>query len=35
MPCQYKREQLNDDEVNKIVNACGTFRERFVIKVNY
>ena len=31
MPYQYKREPLNDDEVDKITNACNTFREKFVI----
>jgi len=31
MPYQYKREPLNDDEVNRITNACNTFRERFVV----
>ncbi|MCK4418943.1 site-specific integrase, partial [Candidatus Aerophobetes bacterium] len=31
MPYQYKREPLNDDEVNKLINACDTFREKFII----
>ena len=31
MPYQYKREPLHDDEVNKITNACQTFREKFVV----
>ena len=31
MPYQYKREPLSDDEVNKLTNACETFREKFVI----
>jgi integrase/recombinase XerD len=31
MPYQYKREPLNDDEVNKITNACSNFREKFVV----
>jgi len=31
MPYQYKREPLNDDEVNKLTNACDTFREKFVV----
>ena len=31
MVYQYKREPLNDDEVNKLTNACETFREKFVI----
>jgi len=30
MPYQYKREPL-DDEVNKLANACNTFREKFVV----
>lgn len=30
MPYQYKREPLNNDEVNKLTNACSTFREKFV-----
>ena len=28
---QYKREPLSDDEVDRITNACDTFREKFVI----
>ncbi|MBA7494276.1 Tyrosine recombinase XerD [subsurface metagenome] len=31
MPYQHKREPLNDEEVNKITNACETFREKFVV----
>lgn len=31
MPCQYKREPLNNDEVNAITNSCDTFRETFVV----
>ncbi len=31
MPYQYKREPLNDDEVNAMTNACDTFREKFVV----
>lgn len=31
MPYQYKREPLNDDEVNKITNACSNFREKFIV----
>jgi len=31
MPYQYKREPLNDDEVNRLTNACDTFREKFVV----
>ncbi len=31
MPYQYKREPLNNDEVNKLTNSCNTFREKFVI----
>jgi len=31
MPYQYKREPLNDDEVDRITNACDTFREKFVV----
>ena len=31
MPYQYKREPLNDDEVNRITNACDTFWERLVV----
>ncbi|MBA7585210.1 Tyrosine recombinase XerD [subsurface metagenome] len=31
MPSQYKRETLNNDEVDKLTNACHTFREKFVI----
>jgi len=30
MPYQYKRDPLNDDEVNKLTNACDTFREKFI-----
>lgn len=28
---QYKREPLNNDEMNKLTNACNTFRKKFVI----
>jgi len=31
MPYQYKREPLNDDEVNNLINACESFEEKFVI----
>jgi len=31
MPYQYKREPLNNDEVDKLNNACNTFREKFVV----
>ncbi|RLE08532.1 phage integrase family protein [Candidatus Aerophobetes bacterium] len=31
MPYQYKREPLSDDEVNRLTNACDTFREKFVV----
>ena len=31
MPYQYKREPLSDDEVNRLINACETFKEKFVI----
>ena len=31
MPYQYKREPLNDDEVNSLINTCDTFREKFVV----
>jgi len=31
MTYQYKREPLNNDEVEKLINACNTFREKFVI----
>ena len=31
MPYQYKREPLSNDEVNRITNACDTFREKFVV----
>jgi len=31
MAYQYKREPLNDDEVNKLINACDSFEEKFVI----
>jgi len=30
---QYKREPLNDDELNRLTNYCNTFKERFVILV--
>lgn len=33
MVYQYKREPLNNDEVDKLTNACNTFREKFVIWV--
>jgi len=31
MPYQYKREPLSDDEVNRLTNACDTFRKKFVV----
>lgn len=31
MPYQYKREPLNDDEINAMTNAYDTFREKFVV----
>ncbi|MBA7585536.1 Tyrosine recombinase XerD [subsurface metagenome] len=31
MPYQHKRGPLNNDEVNKLTNACHTLREKFVI----
>ena len=31
MSYQYKREPLNYDEVDRLINACDTFREKFVI----
>jgi len=31
MPYQYKREPLNDDEVDRLTNSCDTFREEFVL----
>ena len=31
MPNQYKREPLNNDELNKLTNSSSTFREKFVI----
>ncbi len=31
MPYQYKRQPLNNDEVNRLTNACDSFREKFVV----
>ena len=31
MPYQYKREPLNNDEIDKLSNSCSTFREKFVV----
>jgi hypothetical protein len=31
MSSKYKRAPLNNDEANKLINACNTFREKFVI----
>ena len=31
MVYQYRREPLNDEEVDRLVNACDTFREKFVV----
>jgi len=31
MSYQYKREPLNNDEVNKLTNFCSTFQGKFVI----
>jgi integrase/recombinase XerD len=30
MPYQYKREPLSDDEVNRLTDACESFKERLV-----
>ena len=32
MSYQYKREPLNNDEVDKLINSCDTSREKFVIR---
>ena len=32
MPYQYKREPLSDDGVDRLTNACDTFREKFVVR---
>ena len=31
MPHQYKKEPLNNDEIDKLINSCGTSRGKFVI----
>jgi len=31
MPYQYKREPLNNEEVDKLTNSCSAFREKFVV----
>jgi hypothetical protein len=31
MTYQHKKEPLNNDEVNKLTNACSIFREKFAI----
>ena len=31
MSYQYKREPLNNDELDKLIGSCSTFREKFVI----
>jgi hypothetical protein len=31
MPCQYKRELLNNDEIDKLINPCDPSREKFLI----
>jgi len=31
MSYQYKREPSDDDEVDRLTNACDTFREKFVV----
>jgi integrase/recombinase XerD len=31
MSYQYRREPLNNDELDKLINSCETFREKFVI----
>ena len=31
MVYQYKREPLNDDEVDRLTNACDAFREKLVV----
>jgi len=32
MPYQYKREPLNNDELNKLTNTVDTFKEKIVEK---
>jgi len=31
MTYQYKKEPLNDAEVDRLTNACDTFREKFIV----
>lgn len=31
MPYQYKREPLNNDEIDKLINSCDASRGKFVI----
>ena len=31
MPCQCKREPLNNDEIEKLINSCDTSREKYII----
>lgn len=31
MPGQHKKESLSEDETNRLMNACRTFEERFII----
>ena len=28
---QYKREPLNNDEIDKLINSCDASREKFII----
>jgi len=30
MPYQYKREPLNNDEIDKLINSCDTSQGKFV-----
>jgi len=32
MPYQYKRESLNNDEIDKLKNSSGASREKFIIR---
>jgi hypothetical protein len=31
LPYRYKREPLNDDEVDELTNVCEAFQDRFVL----
>ena len=31
MSYQYKKEPLDNDDIDKLINSCDAFREKFII----